>query len=300
MGFHDGHVAGLENVEGFRVKKVTMGTWPGATEYKLTVKGARISATPVGGGTTLTGGAVLGLVLHVEHKSGTAYWIRIADIGRTPYWARPRGVTYWATTYVLQWTASKVAPGTKQVWDNVCSNPVADDAENLGMNAFHSVVFEGDRISGEKKLVYAIDTDWFNIGCAGHALAKQHLTGHTEGAATAVAAFATTIDERTTALKMFAADYCGTGTAFTVAGTPLEWRDHRGWMNYSGPVKLESRWSPTGATCIEETRLDPIAHATLLADINAECGFTPPTCSALDGTADPNVFAGNHLVSAMP
>ena len=123
------------------------------------------------------------------------------------------------------------------------------------MDEFHAVVFEGDRVDSLAKTVTGIDTGWFNIGCAGHALAKLHLTGHTQGAQVG-AGYVTSVAERTTMLKMITGDYCGEGIPFTVAGVDLTWRDHRSWMGFDPlDASTEARWTPDGASCLNEPRL---------------------------------------------
>ena len=123
------------------------------------------------------------------------------------------------------------------------------------MKGYHTVLFEGERVDAKTKTIAPqLDGGWFNFGCAGHALAKLELTAHTESAHRHGFDL-TTIDQRTTMLKMLVADYTGTGMPFTIAGMPLSWADDKGWMTQSPNItKLEAAWTPSGAACLEAPR----------------------------------------------
>jgi hypothetical protein len=188
----------------------------------------------------------------------------------------------------------------------VCGNPVLGQDRNdlLGMTALTAVMFEGDRIDSVAKTVSPkIDTTWFNIGCAGHAIAKLALTGHTEAAR--FDGYATTTQERQAMLKMLTGDYCGHGEAFTAPGERLYWRDDHHWMDYLGPVHtpVEARWTPIGAACLGAPRLDvnapvmwpPGLQMPVISANRAGCPTLMP-CSDLD----PAKQDGFHLVSANP
>src|SRR5262249_19002697 len=124
------------------------------------------------------------------------------------------------------------------------------------VDRFHAVLFEGDRIDAQRKVVDTVDKNWVNIGCAGSALSKQHLDGHTQGAMDAWVAFTTSLDQRTAHLKMLSADYCGAGVPLTIAGQPLRYADDHGWMTYpAGSAALEARWNRDGASCLDVPRI---------------------------------------------
>jgi hypothetical protein len=176
----------------------------------------------------------------------------------------------------------------------------------LGMNSFQSVVFENDHIDAAKKTVkLRPEKSWWNIGCAGHALAKLHLTGHTSGAQ-ALHGFHTDQKLRQTTLKMITADYCGTGLAFTVAGQPLGWMDKPSWNDYAPGFtgKRESEWTEKGASCINTPRvhanvtpLGAATFATLEDSIKEECGWVRP---AYCKDADIYNLNGAHIISSNP
>jgi hypothetical protein len=224
------------------------------------------------------------------------YIIQITGVGRVQSWATSStGTHFMVDTYELKWRA----PGTHFV--NVCTHPGVDDT--LGMNEFHTLLFEGDIINAARKTVStAIDNNVINFGCAGSTLAKQHLTGHTEVAERL--GFATTTAERQANLKMFAADYCGNGTPYTVGGEPLQWADHRGWMSVQGPAVREALWTASGAACFNTPRIvaNPSAltmqyFPNILDRSNIACAAQRPVCAnASPFVPDP----GYHLVSSNP
>lgn len=292
-GFHDLNVNGLRNASGFALVRVDRN---GVT-YRMAVQGGEIILTPISGGAVLSQYSVKGAILRVVHAaSGQRYNIEIADAAKTVSWARLNGDTRSILTYQFRWQVDDPL-STNVRWTNVCTNPTSESEP--GMNAYHTMVFEGDRIDARTKTVVRVEDGWFNFGCAGHALAKMHLTGHTEGAR--ALGFETTLDQRTTMLKMLSADYCGTGQPFTVAGTPLTWRDDKRWMSFSPLLApVEARWRPDGVACLNTPRLDANPSALgeqhfgtdVRAQVETACGRSIPTCGAM--------LASYHLVSGNP
>jgi len=305
MGLHELNVTGVENTNHFYIKVVTHPSYP-LKKFNITVKGATLSARSTDGLVNLTGSKLVGLLIDVRNTVVAGnYFITILEVGSTPFWAHVTGGEV-TSSYLVKWDNNLGGGGQKYEWKNICTNPPQDGSPDASaMNSFHSVLFEGDRIDAHAKTVGKPEEGWFNIGCAGHALAKQHLTGHTEGAAVKYPLFKSDQDDRTANLKMFAADYCGTGKAFTISGQLLNYIDENNWMKY--PVgfagDLEAQWTPHGAACLNEPRIlaNPtpaglMFFPTLKDDIIHECGAFPTGC----GTTDPNAFGGNHVVSANP
>jgi hypothetical protein len=317
LGVHDlhGQLNGLPNENKFRIVKITNTAFPGVPFKQIYSKAGRLVVT--NGVTTLTGAQVSNTSLIVETPLGaTRYEIKIGDMGRTPYWAQLGGI-HWATTYQMDWDIEALAPGQKRFWRNICSNPPASgDPDLLGMDPFKVVVFELDEIDAHKKTVtQRRDVNpgdsalWFNIGCAGHALAKLHLTGHTTAASLAVG-FHTDNKQRQATLKMFAADYCGIGYAFTVAGQKLGWLDQNPYNTYLPGFagKKEAEWTASGAACLNIPRVvqnptgpgSSIFHTApvtaMLTDIKDVCGFVPPACA----TTDPYDLNGSYIISGNP
>lgn len=221
-------------------------------------------------------------------------------------------------TYVLDWSKVGTNPlggpvpaggapasGEMPVFDpsqshtNICPPPIriptAGDGEfdpTSRMDMFHTVLFEGDRFDPDLRTVKpAADDDWFNIGCGTHALAKLRLTRNTihtaPGWRNVQAAF-----------KMLAADYCGTGSVYTVDGEPLVWKDRGAMQLYRQPRELEARWDENGATCLNSPRLanttSPYAFPVFpWKELKLDCLSHPlPPCAQPDA----NQWEGNELV----
>jgi hypothetical protein len=105
--------------------------------------------------------------------------------------------------------------------------------------------------------------EWFEVACAGSALADTDLSG--------LVAPDSTKDERTAALYMFSAKYNGRASV-TLSGTPILWSkgDYASWpydTKFGTPPKVEARWTEAkkagpagpaedaGATCMTHSRL---------------------------------------------
>ena len=311
LGVHDLHSFGDQNANRFFIKDVEFPAGTGG--WVATVNRGEFTLTNPATGAKVVGAKVAGARIIVNNAStGTVYEVLIEQAAfGTDFWAQSAAVAgvEEGFSYVLKWDVKPGSGDQKRTWKPVCSNAPQDGSPDLmGMNSFHSVVFEDDKISESAKTVeLPTKKGWFNIGCAGHALAKLHLMGHTQGAQNRYpAAFKTTTEQRTAALKMIVGDYCGTGYPFSVAGQKLEWIDSTGYMAYGVGGGIEARWSPKGATCLEKPRVlanptvaGSAAFPDLLGSIEAECGGKlPPKCSDVD--ADIYNFDGQHMVSANP
>jgi hypothetical protein len=304
FGLHELNLDGLPNAQGFAISSVTRGFGT----YSLAVVNGHIIGTRIAGPLftlpQISGQNLVNTMIRVTHEGSALYVIRIGEVDSN--------VDPWASTgampaphlesYLLEWSPTSDGQPINE-WLNLCSQPPAVDPydDALGMNQFHTLVFEGERIDAPTKTISStLDKRWVNFGCAGSTLAKLYLTGHVQAAK--VAGFTTTLDERRTMLKLLSADYCGNGTPFTVAGQPLWWKDDHGWMDYGERSHLEARWTPRGAACLETPRV-AYNHTTLGDDtfpdieqaITAVCR-RPPTC----GDADPEHLAGYHLASGNP
>lgn len=285
-GFHELNVSGVENSAHIALHSASLSGSP----VTISVSGGQLRAR-LTSGVVITGSQLTGLTLNLKLNGVLTYQLRVLYVSEAPLWAG--GQQVWVPTYLLQWTVI----GTSR-WTNVCPLPDKD----MGMQAYHSVVFEGDRINAKNKWISDTpDTRWFNIGCAGHTLAKMYLTGHTY--ASKAWGYDTKVDERRTMLKMLSGDYCGHGTPYTVAGTPLDWKDDHGWMKYIDPNStLEARWTQYGARCLNTPRIEASQYAPglavfpdVVASIAAECSI--PAC---DDPPTADEFMGYHLLSANP
>lgn len=281
--FHELNVDGLPNLEGFSV----VGLVKAGVPYKLSVERGRIVGR--NGTSTLQDAALKKAQIRL-HRGGMSYAIEIADVGVAETWARVDGVPKQLQTYLFR--ATQVINNVPSPeWTRLCSNPLpASSEDELGMDPEHGLVFETDRIDAELYELRQPDPRWFNITCAGHALAKLALTGHTESSR--FLGFNTTILERQTELKMYAGDYCGVGEPFTVADQPVQIADVRGYMKLRpGPFTLviEALWTPKGAACLNTPRVDvtftqlgwDVFEGKVRDKIKATCGVKPPCLGPL-------------------
>lgn len=324
-GFHDlkNPFSGpVENTGGFTL--LGFETKAGYKTANVRVEGAELLIGPPG----KTVPAVNGY-LRLHHKSGAQYLIYVKAASEASYWAK-NAANNKTHTYFIKWLVAPAGGGVPRTenpeWPNVCSNPSKDNG-GAGMDGQHVVFFEGDRIDANRIEVTGLDENWFNIGCAGHALAKLHLAGHTHGAMkddtnSAIGTYAGTKERhRTTHLKSISGDYCGKGRPFTVAGMPLNWADidtydtgvAGKWMKFESDngampnnLEIEARWNEHGATCLSVPRVDhnlathpegketydPMGFATLEDAIKSECS-RPPPCAK-----DEFEFDGHHIVTA--
>jgi hypothetical protein len=299
-------VPGEPNNVGFQVLGFVQNkTWylPKVFEGKLTATNEKV---------TLSGARLIGGYFYLI-RDKRYFKLRVADVGSVESWAQPNpggAPVVMVESYKLDWTefAGDIGGGRDKQFQQMCSNPPKDnDGDLLNMHGdlvFHTLLFEGDRIIASKKLDTAIDTMWFNLGCAGSALAKMALTGHTEASLNAHT-FETKLKDRQAMLKLLSADYCGDGTPFTVAGQPLSWSDDKGTMKLAAvPLELESRWTDEGAACLERPRVDvnptSLGTDTFGGDIYDQVlnhcpAQMPPACSDTSFST-----SGFHLVSATP
>jgi hypothetical protein len=144
----------------------------------------------------------------------------------------------------------------------------------------------------------------------------MHLMRHTKAGAAAAdghlvdghAPYYTTLAQRQAMLKMFAADYCGTGRAFTVDGQPLQYRDSTHWYPGASTPSLpdswaargvEALWSERGAVCLDTPR------RVTREEVEAACPGIP-TCGGpagvvhWDEAGSWDAMAGVHVISANP
>jgi hypothetical protein len=296
--FHELAESHAPNQEGFSIGSMMKA---GAT-YTVRVVGSELRG--VSRFSTLTGNQLVGAFFDVNHDGGKSYRVVITAYATIPIYAGPmKGVLF--PIYNFKWIETTAgAPASH--YQNLCANPPTGEyrEETLFQPGESTLVFEGTRYDAVQKLVSAGDTNWFNLGCAGHALSKLFLTGHTDltGGSTPP-----THLEQQTVLKALVADYCKDGTSFTVSGEPLYWKTSNAYMTFQGPpVSFEGRWGPTGPICLDEPRLmistNPIVP-TFFPDgiedaIKEHCpGLRPPPCNAIPGVYS---FAGAQLVSANP
>jgi hypothetical protein len=298
MGLHELHLGEKLNAQGFRLEPDATGRasiFKNGLRYELHVDHGRLAA--VGYGMKLQGQALVGAEMHVLRADGSPlYYIRIERTRNGSFGIDPKTPLEF---YKLSWkdpTWPSDASGKP-----ICNGGAyVEEGALYGMRQDEVLVFVGDRIDGDA-LTITPDPDklWMSIGCAGHTLAKLHIT-HNTTSSNIVPDWA----GNQATLKMYAADFCNTGTAWTLSGTPIRWK--------GGPVStyasyvsgIEARWNENGATCLNTTRINqPVAPwfltgAGMKGAIIAECnsvGHPLPPC-----TGSVHSLAGAKRVSALP
>jgi hypothetical protein len=300
--FHELAESKAPNLEGFSLGVLVKN----GLSYAASVTGMQLRGSSRLHG-TLAGSQLVGAYFEISHDSGKRYHVLINGTSTMQIYSGPMtGATI--PQYILEWI--EVTPGAPpDHYHNLCSNPPtgAYRQETLFQHGESTLFFEGTRYDAQAKDVLFGDSNWFNLGCAGSALSKLLLTGHTSLTGSA------SQQEQQTALKLLTADYCGDGKSFTVAGEPLYWKTQNGYMAFAGaPASLEGRWGASGPVCLDDPRLVEsdlqAAKDNFPADGNGTPGVLvkmmehcptklPPACSALPGNYD---FAGSVAVSGNP
>lgn len=305
VAYHELNVNGVPNDEGFSL----LGLKSGPTMYKAVVINGHLRGKKPGFA-DIFGAGLVGTTLVVKYnKAGVVKIVNysIDDVGTTSLYPAGPGAGE-TPTYTLSYTVQ----GQMMNPTPMCSDPTSlvGEYDTLWQDPFTVVLFEGDRWWEGSKTYRGYDTDWFNIGCAGHVLSKLDLTYHSSVTSGASPGKTTSVNQRQAMLKMYSADYCGDGTSFTVSGTELGWKNAYAPYYYAiAGLTLEARWNATGPQCLEEPRLtgtaDPLAlqlfGPNIDTAINNHCGATrPPKCSDLGQLTDVTLNYGNWIVSANP
>ncbi len=287
--FHELDEAGQPNDADVRIIDMVKG----AQHYAVDVVGDRLTGVSSVG--TLQGVALENAAIRVNTPQGI-YEIKILKVSQsTQFWIGPPA---FVESYRLAYTKL----GSGQTPRDLCPNPPRsrlDPAGGLWGSTVEALVFTGDRYDALDRTVThwttATSGTWFNIGCAGSAIAKLHLNRHTTASQTSV--YQTQWYQRQAMLKMYASDVCAAGEAFTYAGTPLHYANRTGWFSLTGmEASIEGYWGASGAVCLENHRLAGVFGA----DIAFQCPSVP-TCSALiPGFPAGGWPRGAHFITANP
>jgi len=148
-----------------------------------------------------------------------------------------------------------------------------------------------------------LDEDLFNIACSGTSIYKLHRMRHT--AASASPSFSTVPPQRTTLLRLLAADYCGIGHPFTEDGVELQLGFGNGpydvtvdsGYRLSSPSSIDGYWNAGGASCIGTPRL---ARSMTKEDAEALLKEISDTCPALAVGCGITRPATDYATSANP
>jgi ADYC domain len=239
-----------------------LGMMKGGKSYEVLVRGWHLIGHDPSGVDSLENHELVGSVI-VAHHEGTDqdYYIHIVDWRAIlRFWVDDDGGRI--PTYRLEWTDNPAVSCTK-FHDNDCPNvcPLVADHDTYGEAKVEAAFFEGDLYDRVNRTVTAIGDDagklLFNVACAGSAPLKMLAYRFTSVSSTDK--FVSDQGERTTMLKVFGADYCGTGKAFTAIGTKIRWQSADDRMLLDEPLPLpideESVWTEKGALCLDVPRL---------------------------------------------
>lgn len=298
--FHELDENGAANDAGVRLLRLMQG----GNAYRVNVVGAKLYAIPYGSGATLTGSALINSYMEVATPDGELYRIYIKNVSNVvKYWVGPATTI---ETYELAYTNQSVPTDVRPL----CTNPPGrlDGEGQYWLKRYESILYTGDRYDADRLDVtaasYGTSGGWFNIACAGGALAKLHLNRHTTAGQTG--AYQSTLGARQTMLKMYTADVCGTGNASTKQGEPLVWENKYGWQTLPPSVSsLEALWDENGAICLEHHRLeaDPVWWPLIQPEIVSACGGAsnvPPPCSVAFPGGVMSFPGGGYIVTANP
>jgi hypothetical protein len=254
--------------------------------YDLHVENDRLFGVDPDTGVVLKSDGLIGAELHVLQSGQPIYHIRIDGVRML---TMPIGPSDLVELYTMIW----VPQGSTEEGE-LCGVPdrpfddIKDQDQLWGMHAGETLIILGDRFNAEAKTMNQNEDwnpSWFNFGCAGRTIAKMKLLRKTQKSGTG------NWKTRQAALKMLAADYCGTGKAFTRTGTRVEFKDTEYVPDYPWtPTVIEARWNERGATCVSTPRRQSAVpyvfdyiYATCLPIDCYENDLWNPTITDLDG-----------------
>ncbi len=309
FNFHELNLDGQPNLQNIAMETYGNGAklTKNGESYTMEVFESRIRGSNATA--SISGGDLVGAHFEVI-KNGVNYKVHIDTVRNISY---PLGLPGTLEAYRFSWSSPVLPPNPKRQLcapakmlpnpafpPSLTTRPPEGPTELLGLDPDEVVVFETDRIDAVTKTMDPVgDPRWFNLACAGHTLAKLHMTRNTISSG----ADAHGVDERgrQATLKMLVADYCGTGKAFTVAGEPLRWKGGAMTSFYSPPTSLEARWTHEGAACLNVPRMlhtsaspSDVPWTNINDAIAQEC--TLPACTDLNV----HNFDGAYRVSGNP
>jgi hypothetical protein len=135
-------------------------------------------------------------------------------------------------------------------------------------------LLHGETYDHEFKEVDFVGEQWLTLACRDEAMYKVKRMGYGPSGNQGFDRQPATIAQRTAALKMITADYCGTGHSFTEFHTQVLWNNRAMTVKTASPqqyVAIEAFWDEHGARCLDKPRLVPKAQ------VLAECDI--PACS---------------------
>ena len=251
------------------------------------------------GGIVLTGSALDGARLFLGPPDGVAtYIVTITTVSTEPSWTACDPATSTACVEpirempIYEFGAVSVSDSCQV---EVCRPGLAPDYP--GGLVGRAVIFRGDyyddatyTVSGQPPPDRGnLDNDLFNIACSGTSIYKLHRMRHT--AASASPSFTTVPPQRTTLLRLLAADYCGIGHPFTQDGVELQLGFGNGPYDVTlasgyrlSSTSIDGQWNAGGARCIGTPRLaramTPDVAKAFVQEIHDTCPARPFGCGS--------------------
>jgi hypothetical protein len=143
--------------------------------------------------------------------------------------------------------------------------PGADSVQNICLNQAPGVaaltLLHGETYDPERKQIAEVGPQWLTLACVGEAMYKVKRMDYGPNGRQGPNGGLTTPAQRTAALKMVTADYCGTGKSFTEDNTQLLFNNNTRTVQLGDMrqlVHLEAYWDEHGARCITKPRLAPL------------------------------------------
>jgi hypothetical protein len=280
------------NPSGLRIDHARLGT---GTAVRFFVLRHTLKAQELLTGREYSGADLLDATIKLRHDaSGREYELKITGVNTKAlqFWAGPaEDVPF----YELK--ARRTDTTGEKPFEYICKKDLLTADPDWIRLAHSALVFQGDVYDPHAKTVTTVDESdpRFNLACANTAPAKMHLTRHTRAGSindTNAIVYPTTVKQRQAMLKMLTADYCGTGTSFTVDGQALTYAD--AWTEFPRwpeATAVEALWDYQGARCLNTPR----RGAEVMAEITATCGKVLPPCPPLAEGYQPNIVISQLL-----
>jgi hypothetical protein len=264
--FHELHPLGLTNTVGVRYEGFMSAS---GVPLQLHVGGHELRGiTP--SGSVYSGSDLINARIFLS-KDGHHYIVRIDRIEMVTFWVGDPGQV---PAYTFRYTK----PSEPNREASVCTTTDTEGAVPTTV----ALVFTGDRYNAVRKTVTDKADGWFNVACAGSAMAKLHLLRHTT-AGGAPPVYNTNVSQRQAMLKMLTSDVCGTGRSFTVDGENVHYTDQRDWHPLPSVTgTTESIWTDHGAICLDEPRRLLEDGPDVAREIAKECRRVLPSCAAIE------------------
>lgn len=260
------HLGGLANARGIRLIPDSLRGGRCTAVGPIDVQGGELVGQSTRGPCRGAGllGARFQLEITAPDRRPQLVTIRIKEVGQVYTWTQEPAPQPLATYLLVEHqTDAPICPQNEAwmepSWQQVPLNP--DFAPVWHTPTRHAIVVRGETYDGTDATVAlsgSAAADWFNIACAGTAIAKMRLLG------LAPLDPSSSPEQRQATLKMITARYCGSDS-FTEPGMPVLWRSepytpYNGLPEFARVGEIEARWDEHGAVCLSHARAWRASH----------------------------------------